>query len=479
MAALGALGVAAVLTVAAAVASPADEAEAHTRRRWRRTTTTAVAPTTPSTVNATTTTARPIPTTTTSPGPTTTGPAPTTTTSPAPTTTSTAPSTPGGQLRPLDGGPQYYSKWANSFPSDPGYFPVAVWAETLADPARIGRYRDLGINTFTNLWNGPTPEVMQQLKANGMYGVSDSPDSSLTAQFNSAWGNTLAGRYFFDEADGRNVCGDLSESWLRPLCATTADGRTSASSIAAMANEVRRRDPTRPIYGQYTKPVAIGEGLNEAQRRAYIDAVDIVSYDWYVMTDPWGSAGQLWQQHDAVRDVRRLGSYAHPVWPFIETSPVFENGTYRPTGPEVAAEVWNSLIGGARGIQYFNHNFSPRDTSGMVLLDSRFADVAASVKDVNGKIRQLAPVLNSPFLEGYATSTAQLNLMAKAAGSGVHVFAAPRSRTAQTATIRLAGVANATATVLFENRTIPVVNGQFVDTFANHTTVHVYRIDPA
>ena len=38
-------------------------------------------------------------------------------------------------------------------------------------------------------------------------------------------------------------------------------------------------------------------------------------------------------------------------------------------------------------------------------------------------------------------------------------------------------VGNATATVLGENRTIPVSAGSFTDSFADGNAVHIYRID--
>ena len=45
------------------------------------------------------------------------------------------------------------------------------------------------------------------------------------------------------------------------------------------------------------------------------------------------------------------------------------------------------------------------------------------------------------------------------------------------ATFTLADHNATTATVVNENRTIPVNNGMFTDTFANAWTVHIYRIN--
>jgi len=409
-------------------------------------------------------------------------PAPTPTTPAAPATTAPGPTVPppataGVTLRDVDGGAGYFGRWANSFPTDPSFFPIGIWAETLADPAFIGQYKALGVNTFTNLWNGPTTDVMDQLKTNGMYGIADTPDSSLTASFNATYGNKLAGRYYQDEGDGRDVCGD-QPTWLKVLCFTTPQGRTSPVALKNMADAIRAKDPTRPIFGQFTKPVALLDYLSESEARAYVDGVDIVSFDWYPLTDGY-TPGQLWEQADAVQTTRRLSGYAKPVWPAIETSYVFPDTTYRPTPAEVSAEVWNAVIGGARGIQYFNHSFSPIAGTQRVLLDPRYADIAAAVKTTNLRIAELAPVLNAPYADGLVTVTGgSVNHMVKAFNGSYYVFVAGRSRAAQNVNLQFNGLADATATVLYENRTVPVAGGQLNDTLPNETTIHIYKITP-
>src|SRR6266511_3113484 len=53
---------------------------------------------------------------------------------------------------PGDGGETARSAWArwkNGPPSDPGYYPIAVW---LQDPRNAKSYRAAGINLFVGLW---------------------------------------------------------------------------------------------------------------------------------------------------------------------------------------------------------------------------------------------------------------------------------------------------------------------------------------
>jgi hypothetical protein len=65
--------------------------------------------------------------------------------------------------------------------------------------------------------------------------------------------------------------------------------------------------------------------------------------------------------------------------------------------------------------------------------------------------------------------------MLKWDGANLYVFAAGRSSGSMGFSMPCVG--NATATVVSESRTIPVVNGAFTDTFADGNAVHIYRID--
>jgi hypothetical protein len=99
------------------------------------------------------------------------------------------------------------------------------------------------------------------------------------------------------------------------------------------------------------------------------------------------------------------------------------------------------------------------------------------VRSVNGQIKQLAPVLNAPFADGLVLSAPGLRTSAKWQGGKFTVFAG-NADAARTPTIELQPcVGDATATVLGENRTIPVTGGQFSDNFADKNAIHIYRID--
>jgi hypothetical protein len=244
-----------------------------------------------------------------------------------------------------------------------------------------------------------------------------------------------------------------------------------------MSDAVRAMDPTRPTYGQFTKQIPLGTTMDDHTRKEYVDAVDVVSFDWYTLTDRIDTA-PIWKQADAVKGARALTNYSKPVWAFIETSEVFANAITHPTPQQITAEAWNAIIGGARGIEYFNHNFYPGKETEHLLIDPDYAATSAAVSATNARITALAPVLNAPFASNLvAVQSGSVNHMAKAYNDAYYLFVAPRSNNAQTVKLALNGVGTTNAVVVDEGRTVPIINGVLTDTFASETDVHIYRLD--
>ena len=398
---------------------------------------------------------------------------------------------PGVSLQQVDGGPNYYGGWTNSFPTSSSFYPIAVFNQTLGynsntgtwDPSQLAAYKAVGINGFINLYNGYNQALLTGIKNDGMWTI----DGPLAPSYA---GNTLTGYVWFDEADGNNRCGDIpSASVLGETvpCLPTSDGRTPASAIAQVTADLHKVDPTRFVYGQYTKPVARGEGLTNAQAAAYVDAVDVVSFDDYLITDGWESDHNLWEQYDLVQHVRQLGNYNKPVMPFIEAGEPFTSNQWSgiTDTPEMSvAEAWNAIIGGARGIEWFDHDFGDasagyaNSSDDLIDTNSVFAGLQSAVKAFDGRVASLATVINSPFANGYVTTNGSMNAMAKYSSSDnqFYVFAAPRSTSSQNITFTVAGGYTGPVTVQGENRTVQATNGAFADTFANQTAVHIYEI---
>jgi len=387
---------------------------------------------------------------------------------------------PGVTLVPIDGGPDYFARWSNTLPTDPGFFPIGVWNETLADLTWIQQYKNLGITTFVSLYNGVTTPMLDAIRDAGMYVVGGATGPTTDP------GPVFAARHFADEPDGIYVCDNGLPSWLASLCSGVPGSPTYASSVAAMSDELARRDPTRPVFNQYTKPVALpgyGSPHSAGDLRIFAKAGDITSFDYYPVSDPW-TPGQVWDIYRATRNTRDLAERTQPVWVFIETSYIFPEtwGTRRsPTPAQVQDEVWQAIIGGARGIEYFNHNFYEQDPSQPptqhLLIEPDYATMATAVRDVNARVKRLAPVINAPFAEGFVQASGATSVMAKYADGSFYVFAATGQATTQQVTFTLTGIDGATAVALDEGRSIPVVAGRFSGSFPGGTGVHVYRID--
>ena len=47
-------------------------------------------------------------------------------------------------LREIDGGPNYFAQFANSLPTDPSFFPIGVWFESVTSQTDINLERPRG-----------------------------------------------------------------------------------------------------------------------------------------------------------------------------------------------------------------------------------------------------------------------------------------------------------------------------------------------
>ena len=101
-------------------------------------------------------------------------------------------------------------------------------------------------------------------------------------------------------------------------------------------------------------------------------------------------------------------------WPFTERPPRAGGASCR---LRCAAAVWQSIIAGARGIIYFDHNFGP-GTPDSTILGQGYADNRAMAKSVNAQIKSLAPVLNSPTVTSGWSQGRGTTAMVKWAESG-------------------------------------------------------------
>jgi hypothetical protein len=205
---------------------------------------------------------------------------------------------------------------------------------------------------------------------------------------------------------------------------------------------------------------------------------DVACFDIYPAAhDNLAVKDALWYVPRGVRRLREWCQDAKPVWVHLETGVIGAPGS-QPTPLQVKAEIWMALIHGARGIDYFVHQFKPKFNE-HALLDN--AEMLATVTAVNQQIASLARVLNSPtIVDGVTIESTNpktpVHAMVKRQGGATYVFSVAMYGEETKATFRVQGLTgNRTAEVLGEDRQVRVQNGVFTDACAGHG-VHLYRI---
>ncbi|QIG51818.1 hypothetical protein G5V57_31390 [Nordella sp. HKS 07] len=380
-------------------------------------------------------------------------------------------------LREIDGGPNYFAQFSNSLPTDPSFFPISAWLEGVQTQNDVALDKAAGLNLYTGITANSNFSLVQ---SNGMYVIAQQDELGTNQTvINSP---ATAGWLLYDEIDMQ----------LGP-----GQGYTMLDNIiASLPNDGRF------TYNNFGKGVLFWETDAEAAR--FVNSVDVVSADAYWFTDPNIDAGseggsllnngqsltvaqtQLAANYgytiDRLRELDATDGVIHPVWGFVEVgwpwTETAAQGARQILPGEIKAAVWHEIIAGARGIIYFNHSFGGPEQTQNVLRDPYYAAQLAAVTQTDALIKQLAPVLNSPFDDGFVTVNSSVRAMAKYYGGEHYVFAGSTVNGADTGTdtFTLAGVTSGTAVVIGENRTIAITNGQFSDNFADGNAIHIYQI---
>jgi hypothetical protein len=405
----------------------------------------------------------PEPTPTPSPTPTPTPtPTATPTSTPTPTATPTATPPPSGlTLQQPDGGANFNA--AHSL----AQFPVAVWGSYDHNPTTLNLDAAANINTY--VWVADPCNGIPDIRADGRFSV------------------------LYEESESRSCSGSETDGWMLGdevdmCCGPPGFAGGNGYQMLTDRNNSLPNDG-RLRYTNYGKGVLWWESDSDAARFVNLSFLGLVSADAYWMTDPnergnprYGLPSSYGWNVDRMRFLDGMDGQRKPVWMLVETGwPFTESASQggRAILPaEMRAAAWHSIIAGARGIVWFEHNFG-----GPVIdhhnLRTNSSGTRPMATEVGGQIKQLAPVLNGPTVVDPATN-GSIRTMTKWDGRNFYVFAGNTNNTNRTGTWTLACVGNATAVKLGETagtQTIPVVNGQFSDQFADKNAVHIYRID--
>lgn len=408
---------------------------------------------------------------------------------------------------PYAGGAAYFRRWSLGPPSTESwdykqsiqdYFPIGVW---LQSPDNAGKYESVGVNAYIGLWDGtvetsPTDgPILIDLRHYGMPVFGDQATG-------------LSGPYAAE-----HLTDPIIEGWTQmdePDNAQPGPNGTyvacvSPSTIIARYKAFVAADPNRPVFlglGQGTgwdvNSPYYGRGsvCNEPSRSLndypkYIQGADVVTSDVY----PENDHHPLWWIGRTVDRLRSWANYKKPVWQWIELANIDNDPSVSVTPFDIKAEVYMTLIHGGLGIAYFVHQFAPVFEEDSIFYPEHAAAKAA-VAAINTQVTALAPVLNTPSVGNgvvwqSSNPNTAINVMLKRQGGSTFLFAIndtlppggnPLTETGLSGgptigTFKLRDFPKfAKAIVLGENRTIPIINGVFSDTFSQSYSWHLYQI---
>lgn len=255
-------------------------------------------------------------------------------------------------------------------------------------------------------------------------------------------------------------------------------------SLAAY-RRMKEADPTRPVFltltcrflpryeGWHKAPVEFMRPLYP-QWAAACDALGTDIYPIYGFNKPeW-----LLDNIEALQAMRKLAGPGKPLYIWIETcNGGAQQGSYRVEPKHTRAEVWMSIIAGARAIGYFTHAFKPSTVEFAVE-----PAMQTELRRLNRQITRLTPeILAAPADPAPAIEFAdgiRGHLMATRPGRGLFIVAQnlDLDGRAALATIRMPGLAAGTRIeVVDEDRAITAGDGVFQDTF-EALREHIYRI---
>ena len=411
----------------------------------------------------------------------------------------------------VDGGPHYYGQFSHSLPDNPHFFPIMAWLRPAEEQGDIAAYMDFGLT--------------------GLVGV-ENPEGAQESRLRQAGLHTLV------QADERTRFDDLGAETSGWVLGDEQDMQLGPTACPGAVNAVKAGLPhdDRLRFNGYGKGVLEWETDDEA--KCWLQQQDVSAADTYWFTDPGKGAerfGYLYGKNvSRLRYLRALGGGSpEPIWMDVELGWPFTEaaaqGGRRILPAEARSAVWHSIIAGARGIIYFDHNFGPA-TPGSTIRREGYADTRATMKSVNAQITALAPVLNSPTVvsgwsQGEGTDTMvkwavggkakkkrcgskhgqkqRRKCKKKAKGSAaaskkrkkscgttgkkncgratpkgaLYVFAGA-TRSPVEGRFSLPCVGKTRAAVLGENRKLPVRHGSFSDRFADANAIHIYRVRP-
>ena len=164
-----------------------------------------------------------------------------------------------------------YAAWSRGIPTDPSFFPIAVWLQGSWHATELA---GLGINIYVGN-NGGTDSLaasnLATLKGLGMYAIVGQDSVGLA----SIDDTTIVG-WWMDPDEPDNAQDNGMGGYGPPV---------SPSTLVTQYDAYTKADPSRPVYLGLGQGVAYpnyeGRGSNPPAESGYVPASDIVSFDIY------------------------------------------------------------------------------------------------------------------------------------------------------------------------------------------------------
>ena len=369
---------------------------------------------------------------------------------------------------PWYGGPAYYSKFPNAVATgwtSSSFFPISVF---LGKPAHAASLKSIGINNYMAAEHDGSP--ISTVTSQGVSVIAQTDWTPAEVGNNPG----VVGWFSSDECEmGLGGCDSPTEA-----------GRLEQQQ--AYVTRFRSFNDGRFVQANFGNGV-VGTWWAPTTMSQQVRLMDVSSVDKYAYTSPGAdyviSKSSSWVPG---RNVATAGAYGwlqdrmatftnstKPNWVFVETAMPFltDVGARSITGSQIEGAVWNSIIHGASGIAYFQHNNNGQ--CGIYSLIECGSALRDKVKQIDSDVQSLAAVINT---QSYVwTFGAHLETSLKVKDSFAYIFAMTDGTTgAQTFTLPT-GVSG-TISVVGENRTISATGGTFTDTFAAEYTHHIYKI---
>jgi hypothetical protein len=232
--------------------------------------------------------------------------------------------------------------------------------------------------------------------------------------------------------------------------------RVAPESLEEIYRIVKEVDPWHPVSMVFMSPFL--------SSRKYENALDIVMADPYpVPNKPVTIVGDVTGQLKSEFTGRRS------VWMVIQAFGGGEWWGREPTIQELRSMTWQSLIKGATGIQYFVRqglNYFPKSVAAW----NECSRMAMEVAEITPWL--LSEETTFP-IESYSKN---ILVSSKVHDGQLLVMAVNRLNEPVAAGIRIKGIINGKARLIFENRTLPVISGVINDQLPPYGS-QVYLID--